>query len=293
MNKKTIVVFLAFAFGISWLFALVIFLNGKITDSPELIPGTGITLAFTLTASGYMWGPALAHILTRLVTRYGWKNLYLKPNIKSAWKPLLAGWFIPGILSIAGVLVFFLIFPTYFDHDLSIITKQLDAVSVVISPTWIILAQTAFALVISAPINALATFGEEFGWRGFLLPELLALGKRKALLISSAIWGVWHWPMILMGHNYGLNYWGYPWLGLLVTVWFTLSIGIYFGWLSLKGKSVWPAVLAHGSLNGLASIGALFLNGTPPLLLGPSPAGLLGALPFTALSCWIIIRMDD
>jgi membrane protease YdiL (CAAX protease family) len=293
VNKKHITIFLIFAFGISWLFSLVIFLTGQVVNSPELIPGTGITLAFVLTATGYMWGPALAHILTRLVTRSEWKDLWLKPYFKDAWKYLLAGWFIPGLLTILGSALFFLILPSQFDPELPMITNQLQNAGAQISPLVVILSQTAIALVISAPVNMLATFGEEFGWRGFLLPSLLPLGKRKALIISSIIWGVWHWPVVLMGHNYGLAYTGYPWLGLILTVWFTLSIGIYFGWLSIKGKSIWPAVLAHGSLNGLASIGMLFIKGSPQLLIGPSPAGLVGVLPFTLLSLWLMFRLKE
>ncbi len=240
-----------------------------------------------------MWGPALAHILTRLVTRSEWKDLWLKPYFKDAWKYLLAGWFIPGLLTILGSALFFLILPSQFDPELTMITNQLQNAGAQISPLVVILSQTAIALVISAPVNMLATFGEEFGWRGFLLPSLLPLGKRKALIISSIIWGVWHWPVVLMGHNYGLGYTGYPWLGLILTVWFTLSIGIYFGWLSIKGKSIWPAVLAHGSLNGLASIGMLFIKGSPQLLLGPSPAGLVGVLPFSLLSLWLMFRLKE
>lgn len=293
MNKKPLILYIALAFGISWLFGAVIFFTGWIGDSPELIPGTGVTLAFVLTASGYMWGPAIAHILTRLITKSGWKDLYLKPHIKTAWKTWLAAWFIPGLLTILGSIVYLLLFPVMFDSELTLITAQLESVGAPASPWIVILSQTAFALVISAPLNAVATFGEEFGWRAFLLPQLLPLGRRKALVISSAIWGVWHWPMILMGHNYGLNYWGAPWTGLIATVWFTLSIGVYFGWLSLKGRSVWPAVLAHGALNGMASIGALFLKGTPSLLLGPSPAGIIGVLPFTLIAIWILIKEKD
>jgi len=293
MNKKRITIFLVFAFAISWLFGLIIFLTGQVMNSPELIPGTGITLALVLTATGYMWGPALAHLLTRLVTRAGWQGVFLRPHIKNTWKTLLIGWFAPGLLTILGSALYFVFQPSQFDTSLTIITNQLQSVGSKISPTLVIISQTLFALIISAPINALATFGEEFGWRGFLLPALLPMGKRKALIISSLIWGVWHWPVILMGHNYGLDYPLYPWIGLLLTVWFTLSIGIFFGWLSIKGKSIWPAVLAHGSLNGLASIGMLFIQGTPRLLLGPSPAGIISMLPFTFISIWILVRIEE
>ncbi len=42
-NKKRVIIFLAFAFGIAWLTALVIFLTGGIVNSPVLDPNTGIT----------------------------------------------------------------------------------------------------------------------------------------------------------------------------------------------------------------------------------------------------------
>ena len=295
VNKKRITIFLSFAFGISWLIGLVIFLTGKLENSPELIPNTGITLAVVLLSSGYMWGPAIANILTRMVTGTGWQDLYLKPRIKSQWRYLLAGWFLPGVLSILGAIMFFMIFPGFYDSNLSFLNEQLAAMGAEnqFSPMQFALLQTFSALLISAPLNALATLGEEFGWRAFLLPELLPLGKRKALILSSVIWGIWHWPVVLMGHNYGLSYPGYPWLGLLATVWFTVSIGIVFGWLSLKGRSVWPTVLAHGALNGLASIGVLFLNNPSPMLLGPTPAGVIGCIPFTILSIFILLKTKD
>jgi len=40
----------------------------------------------------------------------------------------------------------------------------------------------------------LGVFGEEYGWRGYLLPKLLPLGELRASLIVGVIWGVWHFP---------------------------------------------------------------------------------------------------
>jgi len=295
INKKRIAIFLAFAFGISWLIALIIFMTGGLIKSRELIPNTGITLAIVLLTAGYMWGPAAAHILTRLVTGSSWNNLFLKPNFKKQWPYLLVGWFLPGILTIIGTALFFLFLPNLFDNDLTIITQQLATagIAIQVSPVQFALIQTLFAMLISSPLNAIATFGEEFGWRAFLLPELVPLGKQKALIFSSIIWGIWHWPVIMMGHNYGLNYPGFPWLGLITTIWFTLSIGIFFGCLTIKGKSVWPAVLAHGGLNGLASIGLLFQKSPSSMLLGPTPAGIIGCIPFTILSIVILTIIKE
>ena len=43
----------------------------------------------------------------------------------------------------------------------------------------------------------LTTFGEEYGWRGYLLPKLLPLGELQASLLVGVIWGVWHFPNAL------------------------------------------------------------------------------------------------
>jgi membrane protease YdiL (CAAX protease family) len=296
IDKKRLTIFLILAFSIAWLCALVIFLNGGLTNSPEIVPGTGITLALVLLATIYMWGPALAHILTRLITKEGWQETYLKPVLKQGWRYWLLGWFGPGILSISGAILYFIYFPNHFDPQLTTLKTQLAAAGLqadLVNPFIYVAAQAGVALLLAPALNFGATFGEEFGWRAYLLPKLKYLGSRKALLISGVIWGIWHWPVIWMGHNYGLDYWGYPWAGLLATVWFCVSIGIFFGWLSQKAGSVWPAVFAHGALNGIAGIGLLFVQGSASPLLGPSPAGIIGCLPFTLVSVIILLNARE
>jgi membrane protease YdiL (CAAX protease family) len=103
------------------------------------------------------------------------------------------------------------------------------------------------------------------------------------------IWGVWHWPVILMGYNYGLDYFGAPFLGPLAMVWFTLVLGILFSWVTIKTDNVWPAVIAHGALNGIASLGILFVTGNPSSLLGPAPTGIIGGMGFTLVALILFI----
>jgi len=44
----------------------------------------------------------------------------------------------------------------------------------------------------------LPAFGEEFGWRGYLLPKLAGKhGAKKGLLIHAFIWWIWHLPVII------------------------------------------------------------------------------------------------
>lgn len=105
-------------------------------------------------------------------------------------------------------------------------------------------------------LNIVPALGEEIGWRGWLLPKLLRFGPWPAILLSGVIWGLWHAPVILLGHNYP----GTPgWLALIAMVVFCTLMGGIFGWLRLRGGSVWPAALAHSSLNAAATLVIVFV----------------------------------
>lgn len=290
LNKKQLGIYLAFAFGLAWAVGLIIYLTGGLKDSPQLVPG--LSLAVILLALGYMWAPALAHIFTRLVTGQGWSDLLLRMEFKKCWKYILAAWFLPGVFTIIGAVVFFLIFPANYDPNLGVLQEILKAKTpnMNVSPWMIILANTIQAFLIAPIINSFFTFGEEFGWRGYLLPNLLPLGERKAFLISGIIWGLWHAPIIAMGHNYGLTYPGFPWTGILTMTWFCILAGTFIGWLSLKAKNIWPAVIGHAAINGIAGLATYFVKGTPNPIIGPLPVGLLGSAGFLAAAVWIYFQ---
>jgi membrane protease YdiL (CAAX protease family) len=296
LDKRRIALYLTFAYGIAWTCGLIIALTGGLANSPTLIPGTSITLAMVLLATGYMWAPALAHILTRVITREGWHEPCLRPRLHHGWPYWLAAWCLPALLTILGALLFFALFPHFFDptpgtlRDALTQAAQSTGQTIPYSPWALVAIQTGIAILIAPLINSLFTFGEEFGWRAYLLPKLLPLGERRALLLTGLIWGVWHWPIIAMGHNYGLAYLGAPWAGMLAMVWFTLATGTFLGWATLRGGSIWPAVIGHAAINGISALGLLFVQGQPNPLLGPLPVGLIGSAAWAALALMILLR---
>lgn len=294
-DKKRIFIFLGFAFGISWATALIIYLNGGLENSPAItIAGAQVNLALVLMATFYMFGPAVANILTRWVTKEGRQNLYLRPQFDNGrWFHFLAAWVLPGVLTIFGMILFFLVFPRYYNADLSILREQMELAGAGNADPWlIVIVQTVQAILIAPLLNALPTFGEEFGWRGYLQPKLMPLGGRKAILLIGVIWGVWHWPVILMGYNFGTAYFGAPFLGPLAMVWFTIAASALFGWVTIKADNVWPAVIGHGALNGIAALSLLFIQGEPSTLLGPTPVGLIGGAGFTLVALIIFLKPD-
>lgn len=113
-----------------------------------------------------------------------------------------------------------------------------------------------FNLLLAPFINFIPSLGEEYGWRGFLLPELIKnYGVTVALVFTGIIWGIWHAPVILMGYNYPNHS---DLLGVVAfTIWCTL-LGFYVGWLRIKSGSVFPSALCHGAINAYVGFG-LFL----------------------------------
>jgi membrane protease YdiL (CAAX protease family) len=286
VDTRRIIIFLALAFGIAWLTGLIIYLTGGLANGLKI--GPGIPLALILLAIPYMWAPATANVLTRLLTREGWKDVGLRPHFRQGWRYWLMGWVVPGLLTIIGGAVFFLLFQRYFDLGLAVVRENLARAPVLgkLAPWTFVAVEAMGAMLISPIVNAIGTFGEEFGWRAYLLPKLMALGWKKAVVLLGVIWGVWHWPVIFMGYEYGLKYPGSPWAGPLLFIWIIFCFGIFLAWATLKGGSVWPAVIGHAAINGIAAVALLLLTSgsTPNPLLGPSPVGIIGAIGFEVLA---------
>jgi membrane protease YdiL (CAAX protease family) len=282
VDRKRISIFLAFAFGIAWFFGGLLYLLVTRPSGGQALTPVQQTLSLIFLTVGYMGAPALANVLTRIITREGWDNLWLSPRLKQGWVYWVIAWVAPGLLTLVGVAVFFLLFPRYYDPSMPFVQEQLQKSGVTLPfSTWALFwLQTVQAILIAPLINSLFTFGEEFGWRAYLLQKLLPLGKRRALLLLGVIWGIWHAPIIAQGHNYGTQYPGYPWLGILAMTIFTIGAGTFLGWATLKAGSVWPAVIGHAAINGIAGLGIILSTGEPNPVLGPTVAGLIGGAGF-------------
>lgn len=278
--RRRIAVYLAFAFGISWVTGGVIYATGGITNSPSLVPGTPVTVALVLIASAYMFSPAAANVMTRLVTREGFGDLRLRPHFRRTWRYWLAAWLLPLAAIAVGAAIYFALFPGHFDPTPKDLQDQ---------------AARALLTVLVAPVLlSVLTFGEEFGWRGYLQPKLLSLtNPRLGITLMGVIWGAWHWPLIAMGYEYGFGYPASPWLGMAIFLWFTFNAGTLLGWLSFRGDSVWPAVLGHATINGTAGLPAVFMLGSPSALVGPLAVGVVGSLGFAVVAFWILYRWDS
>ena len=95
---------------------------------------------------------------------------------------------------------------------------------------------------------------------------------------------MFHWPLILMGFHYGMDYWGAPYTGLLLFVLIILAPSAVFSWVTLRSGSVWPACIAHAANNAFFSLMIYLHNGPADMLVGPVPDGIIGFLGYVLLA---------
>ena len=278
VNSRKIALFLALAFGISWTGASVLYLLGV-----ELETLVGVFLVIVL----FMWAPAFAAIGTQL--RYG-ESIREGCGLavgRLRWVAL--AWLTPVVLVGAtvgvGVVIPGVSFTTDYGAyllDLGLTEDQVDdAISQLdafpVPPAVLFVGQ---GLIAGLTINAVAALGEELGWRGLLLTELAPLGFWKLSVLTGVIWGIWHAPIVLQGHNFP----DAPLAGVVVMTVATVAMAPIYTYLTVRARSVLAATVLHGSFNGIGALSLVYLTGAGELLLSPvGVAGIGAALLVTGL----------
>lgn len=282
-ETKRIVLYLVITFFVTYLVEIA-FLRPLLTEGNDQVKALAQILV-----SSVMFFPAFGVLLTRLITKEGFRNSLLKlPNFKKNLRYYLFAWFGPSVLTVIGTLLYFLIFPDKFDATLSLLAKSYESTGMEVSASQLqitILSQIIIAILLGPLLNVITCFGEEWGWRGYLLPKMM--GKLKiipVLLINGFIWGIWHAPLTALGHNYGTGYKGFPYVGILAMVLFCIVLGTIFSYITIKTNSCLPAIFAHGSINSIAAVGIYFTTDGGNPFIGPSPTGILGGIGFIVVA---------
>lgn len=270
LRIAAVLVFVVLSCGLAWLVALPLWLGDGLAE-----PSTGYLLPVMMLA------PAVAALAVTFAmkvpgpgTRLRFLGLWpLRPARRVVWL-MVIGWLVPPVLVALGILVAAAV--GFVDLDLAFsgfaaeIAKALPAGAPMPPVALVVISQIAM-IPAAALFNSLLAFGEELGWRGWLVPALRPLGTWPALLLSGAIWGLWHSPLILLGYNFGRT----DITGVLLMIGGCVAWGVLLGWLRLRSASVWPAVLAHGSLNAAAGL-ILLVAATQPDLALAGPLGIAG-----------------
>lgn len=261
--------YLAVTFALAWGLQLAACLL------PGIAPAVGRSLV-----SLCMFAPLLAVLVTHGGLRRSKTGIGWKPGLRRNWKWYLLAWAGPAALTGLGAALFFRLFPQRLDWGRGAVTFLTGGPALALA-----------ALAWGPLFNMLFAVGEEAGWRGYLTPALSArFGRRRGLLLSGAVWGAFHWPLIaLSGYEYGTGYPGAPWTGMACMLLFAVAMGVFLSWLYEKTDSIWSCALCHGALNAAAGLPLSFLAaGETDWLLGPTVAGLVSGLPLFALGAVLL-----
>ena len=139
----------------------------------------------------------------------------------------------------------------------------------------LMLSMAINTLIVGPFLGLIITFGEEYGWRGYLQTELTRLGRIRGVFLLGVIWGVWHWPVIWMGYNYP----GQPLLGSIAMVLMCVILAYFLAYAVFKSNGIWTAAYLHALNNQAFSFFAMtmvmptsmlfsFGIGIPSLVLG-------------------------
>jgi uncharacterized protein len=130
-----------------------------------------------------------------------------------------------------------------------------------------LLALPAPAIMLIMALQMLIiTFGEEYGWRGYLQTELTRLGRIRGVFLLGVIW---------MGYNYP----GQPIVGSIAMVVVCIILAYFLAYAVLKSNGIWTAAYLHALSNQSMSFFAMtmvmptsvlfsFSIGIPSLILG-------------------------
>ena len=303
MNWRKIGLFLLLAFGISWLSAAGIYFGG-------IEYGKGLSIL--IVACLYMPAPAISALIVQ-------KYIYKEPfePLGWTWKGIDWKWifgtilisifFVLGTMAVIGLAGNTLGIASFGSLDLSedaIIQKIVEVVSssnqdlpvdleteleklpFILSAVPLLSVIFLAGIFAAFSVNLPFMFGEEFGWRGLFLKETQQLGFVKSNLLIGIVWGLWHAPIILMGHNYP----EYPVIGVGMMCLFTTALAFPFAYIRLKTKSILGPCVMHGMINGTAASLLYFTWGGHSLVTGMTGIAGLVAISSVAFAVFLFDR---
>ncbi|HVO76913.1 MAG TPA: CPBP family intramembrane glutamic endopeptidase, partial [Candidatus Bathyarchaeia archaeon] len=192
-DRRGVLSFLSITFAVTYAIEGALILGGfRITRLPAMYG--------QLVVAAVMWVPALAALVTmRFVTR----ERFAVANVRfGSWKPYVASGLIVPLCFVVNYGLTWLLGIAHPHWDTSEFFAALrpggGAALPAMPPAGLMLPALFLATLVLAPfVNALFGFGEELGWRGYLLPKLMVLGKWKAYVLLGIVWSLWHLPLIL------------------------------------------------------------------------------------------------
>lgn len=256
MDKKKLIIFIVAAF----------------------LPMIGVGLAMHscgpllkyLLSAGVMFTPMLSVIITKLICKEPiFNGVGLSFKINRWW---VIGWLLIPIIALAVVGMTLLMPGAKWTPDSDTVKIALQSLPDGVGVWGFIGIVMASGLLSGLTINAVFALGEEIAWRGYLMKLFDGRKFWETALWTGIIWGLWHAPIILNGHNYPQH----PVVGVFMMVVFCLLMTPILMYFRQKSGSVLVPAIMHGTFNAVAALSMILVTPTNDLLYGAT--GMAGML---------------
>ncbi|MBO4570384.1 MAG: CPBP family intramembrane metalloprotease [Bacteroidales bacterium] len=277
MNKKNIIVYTALVFALIWTGTAIFRLCG----------GDYHAISGQLFVTGCMFIPMLTTIILQAVNKEKiFSHVGLSFKINGWW---FVGWLLMAVLGVLVLGASCLMPGATFSTDNEIIAPVLAQMNASfdgkfrMTPFLLGVITVVSGLLGGITINAVFALGEEIGWRGWLLRQFKGSHFMTASLLTGVIWGLWHAPIILMGHNYPSN----PVAGVFMMIALCLVLTPMIQYIRLKARSVIVAAIMHGTFNAVAGLSILYITGCNEFITGTT--GVAGILTMLAVDVCLFL----
>jgi membrane protease YdiL (CAAX protease family) len=233
---------------------------------------------------GMMWVPGVISVLCRTFFREGFSDVgwRLGPAWYWAWAYLLPLGM--AVLAYGAALILGKVTPASPDVLRSPISAVLFDIPLPVQDAGLagmVFQRLVLVALVGMLPNFFLAFGEELGWRGYLLTRILRTGWPFPLLASGLIWGVWHFPALLLTSQ------AHGPFTLVGYTTMTVLFGVFVSWLRLESGSVWVATMAHASYNAFVqAVGMRCFPGEDEWLW-VGDYGILIFVPYAVFVAWL------
>ena len=213
--------------------------------------------ALGLASNEFAWGavwsitPVLATVIMLLVvtregySRKGWQSLGLARLGLRMWPIAFFGTLAITVAATAAVWA--------------------TPLASVTAPAGAGIINSAVTLVLQVLLLATTfSLAEEIGIRGYLLPKLLPLGRKRALLVTGLVWATWHMPLLFLTSLIPV---GNKVIGVPLFYAAVVAGSFFYGYLRIASGSLWPASIAHAMHNSAWGLMVAFTATSSPVLV--------------------------
>lgn len=187
-----------------------------------------------------MYVPTLASIVARVLGREGIRDISFAWGGGTGTRAVITAWLVPVFVAVPAYGI------AWSTGLVGFAAPATGTFSSIANPVVRLIALIPLALTMGTALSALSAFGEEVGWRGYIVPRLVEGQIPHAYLVSALVWCGWHVPLTLWG---GYATGSMPALSALLFVAAILPVGLIYAKWRMASGSVWPCVIAHASRN--------------------------------------------